>query len=201
EEVARTAREHDLLVTIHAAESIEEYEMFRHARGPMYEWLGPQRGTDDCGIRSPVEHIERAGLLGPKTVLVHVNHLDPDDAQRIARAGAGVVHCPRSHAYFGHEPFPWPVLARAGVRVSIGSDSLLSVTRRGAAPPRLDLFAELAVARRTLPEVEPHSLLRMVTTVPAAMLGLEGRIGALAAGASADVIAVPYSGHTGEAAE
>lgn len=197
---AQAARERGLRLTLHAAESAEEFAMFMHRRGPMHDWLARQRDMSDCGRGSPVAHLARCDALGPGTLLAHVNHLDRGDAALLAAAGASVVHCPQSHAYFGHAPFPRAALGAAGVNVCLGTDSLLSTRRNGRASPRLNLFDELRLFAARHPELPPDVVLRHATTHAARALGLAGRRGELAPGADADLIALPYSGSISGAA-
>src|SRR5438046_899043 len=61
---AAVAREKGWRLTTHVAESAEEFEMFTHARGPMFDWLKRnERDMTDCGFGSPVEHLERNGCM------------------------------------------------------------------------------------------------------------------------------------------
>ncbi|RME90441.1 MAG: hypothetical protein D6766_13270 [Verrucomicrobia bacterium] len=181
-------------VAIHVAESREEFEMFRHGRGPLKEWLAARgRVMSDLDGSSPVAAVERAGLLGPRCLVVHGNYLADGDAEKLARHGATVVHCPRSHAFFGHEPFPWETLRAAGVPVCIGTDSAATVPLEEGVPP-LDLLVELAWLRRRHPHLVPEERLAMVTTVPARAMGLEGAVGQLRAGAWADFVLIPALG-------
>lgn len=189
-------------VSMHLAESAEEFEMFMAGEGALLEWLARNgRAVDDCGGRSPVQVAADAGLLGPRFLAVHVNYLAPGDAERLAGAGASVAHCPRSHAYFRHQPFPWEELRAAGVNVCLATDSLATVrtTRRRAL--QLDLFAEARRFRTAHPGVALAELLGMVTRHPAAALGMTGEVGILAAGACADLIAVPSAAQSGSPLE
>lgn len=188
------ARRHGLVLTTHVAESVEEYDMFRHGRGSLHQWIGPQRGTDDCGRLSPVARLAELGVLGPGTLAVHANYLDPDDPGLLASAGATVVHCPRSHEYFGHAPFPMETLRKAGVPVALGTDSMITVRRRGTRPLVLDLFEEMRLFRAVHPGESAHETLTRVTRIPARALGRAGDLGELAAGATADLVAVPVDG-------
>ncbi|MFN0067822.1 MAG: amidohydrolase family protein [Limisphaerales bacterium] len=197
---AQAARERGLPLTIHAAESVEEFSMFMHRRGPMHDWLAPQRDMGDCGLGSPVAHLARCDALGPHTLLAHVNYLDGADAPLLAESGTSVVHCPQSHAYFGHQRFPREVLERAGVNVCLGTDSLLSTRVQGRTLPRLSLFDELRACAAAKPAPEPGALLRAVTVNPARALGLAGRRGELRPHADADLIAIPYAGAAAAAA-
>lgn len=197
---AAAARARGWLLSTHVAESVEEFEMFRHRRGAMFEWLARNgRDPGDCGGVSPVQHLARYGLLGPDLLAVHANYLAAGDAELLARHGVTVVHCPRSHAYFGHRPFPWSGLARAGVNVCLGTDSLATVLRRQE--PVLDLFAEMREFLARQPGAAPEEAVQMVTLRAARALGLSERAGVLAPGAWADLVAVPFAGRVEAVAE
>ena len=196
---AGTTRRHHWRMTTHVAESDQEFEMFMHARGEMHDWLKRnERDNADCGLGSPVQHMERCGALSPALLAIHANYLAPGDAELLGRRGAHVVHCPRSHAYFRHQPFPFGVLQAADVNISIATDSLASVIQIRRQNVELNLFDEMREFRRAFPAVSPESVLRMVTINPARALGLAGRIGELCAGAFADIIAVPMEGRRSE---
>ncbi|MCK6498939.1 MAG: amidohydrolase family protein [Nitrospira sp.] len=190
----QVARQRSLPVTIHVSESVDEFEMFVHARGRMHDWLRPQRDLRDCDGGTPLSHVARQGLLGPNTLVAHLNYLGDGDLERLADSGASVVHCPRSQAYFGHQPFPYPALKRAGVRVCLGTDSLLTVRKSGRSLPTLDFQEELTEAAWTLPDASPVEVLRMATVNAAEALGGFGSAGALRPGASADMATAPYTG-------
>jgi cytosine/adenosine deaminase-related metal-dependent hydrolase len=191
---AETARARGWLMTTHIAESAAEFEMFLRGRGEMFEWLRAQRDMADCGTGSPVAQLARAGVLGPNFLAVHVNHLAPGDADLLGRAGASVVHCPRSHAYFRHAAFPRRELQAAGVNVCLGTDSLASMKREGRAAPQLDLWAEMRAWLAADANLCPPVVLRLATVNGARALGRAGELGELSPGAAADVIAVPCAG-------
>ncbi|MBE7500216.1 MAG: amidohydrolase family protein [Verrucomicrobiales bacterium] len=193
------ARARGWRLTIHVAESAEEDAMFRYRHGPLYDWLERnERDMSDCGEGSPVEHLERCGLLGEDVIVVHANYLQTEDMELLACRGVSVAHCPRSHEYFGHRPFAWRGLERAGVNLCLGTDSLATVRRR--AEPELNLFAEMREFARFAPEAAPEHVVRLATVNAARALGLAGRVGVLAPGAWADAIAVPFAGRGDEVA-
>ena len=188
----RAARRRRWRVTTHVAESDQEFEMFQHGEGEMHEWLARnERDNADCGRSSPVEHLERCGALTPSLLAIHVNYLAPGDAERLGRAGAQVVHCPRSHAFFRHQAFPFEALTAVGVNISLATDSLATVEQPHRQRVELDLFAELRAFAARFPQVPPGRLFEMVTVNPARALGRAGQLGELRPGARADVIAVP----------
>lgn len=194
---AEAARQENLRVTVHVAESHQEFEMFMHGRGEMFDWLRRnERDMSDCGVGSPVQHLERAGLLGKNLLAVHVNHLAPGDADLLAKHKASVVHCPRSHAYFKHHTFPLTELADTGVNICLGTDSLASLHKPRKQAIELNMFDEMRQLAAANPSLTSASILEMATINPAQALGLRGQAGELSSGAFADAIAIPFNGKT-----
>lgn len=191
---AAAAAERGWLLTTHVAESREEFDMFAHRRGRLYDWLANQRELGDCDGATPVECLERLGVLSPRLLAVHVNCLGSGDAGRLARAGTHVVHCPRSHAYFQHPPFPLAELTAAGVNLCLGTDSLASVRGTNRSAIELNLFKEMQMFADTFADVPPERIVRMSTINGARALGRSGELGEITSGAAADFIALPWNG-------
>jgi cytosine/adenosine deaminase-related metal-dependent hydrolase len=198
---ATAARRRGWRLTTHLAESEAEYDMFTARAGPLHDWLKPQRDMADCGLGSPVQHLERCGYLGPDLLAVHCNYLWQGDPALLARHRVSVVHCPRSHAYFGHRRFPYETLVRAGVNVCLGTDSLASVTAPSGQPVELDLFAEMRAFAARAGDGPPDTILNLATVNGARALGRAGELGELSQGALADLIAVPFAGRVAGACE
>jgi aminodeoxyfutalosine deaminase len=177
-----------LPVTTHLAESREEWEMFRNAGGSLYNWLKTQRNMEDCGDKSPIQQAHHLGLLQPAFIAVHANHLAPGDAELLAANRCHVVHCPRSHQYFRHEPFPFSELTRAGVNICLGTDSLASILPRDGKGkiPTLNLWDEMQTFASLNPDVPPNRIVEMATLNGACALGLDEN--------HADLIAIAYEG-------
>ncbi len=192
---AEAARERGWPLSVHVAESASEFEMFQHARGEMHDWLRRnQRDMNDCGFGSPVQQLQRNSALGENLLAVHVNYLAAKDADRLGRKKVSVVHCPRSHAYFNHAPFPLTELARAKVNLCLGTDSLASMDRKRRQTIELNLFTEMQTLAAARPGLAPKAILQMATLNGARALGLRGQVGEISAGTFADVIAVPFAG-------
>jgi aminodeoxyfutalosine deaminase len=198
-QTAELARRRRWRLAMHVAESIDEFDMYRHRRGAMFDWLRKQREMSDCGAGTPVAQIGSCGLLGPNFLAVHANYLEGGDMAALAKARASVVHCPRSHAYFGHQPFPSRELAAAGVNVCLGTDSLASVKTTGRGKPELNMFAEMRAFAVSRPDLAPGEVVRMATQAGARALGWQARVGAFFPHALADLIALPFGGKTEEA--
>lgn len=173
---AALAGSRDLAVQVHWAESEDERAWLLRGEGPFARVLGASPR------RSGLDLLEETGLLGPRTSLVHANLPEPGDHERIARAGAAVVHCPGTHAFFGRDPFDWDAWERAGVPVALGTDSL-------ASNEDLDLRRELALAWEAAPGCDPMRLLEAATRGGARALGLDASAGRIGAGRPADLVA------------
>jgi cytosine/adenosine deaminase-related metal-dependent hydrolase len=184
--LARTCGEkYGMLSTTHIAESLEEHEMFSHARGSLYDFLaGLGRDNSDCGQGSALSHLIEHGVIGSNCIIAHLNYLQDYDYELIANSGASVVHCPKCHTYFGHAPFPMKALREHGVNVCLGTDSLASNTT-------LDMRSEMREAQ-TLHGLTDREVLEMVQLNGARALGQAGNLGQISPGAVADLVAFPY---------
>jgi cytosine/adenosine deaminase-related metal-dependent hydrolase len=187
------------VVSTHVAESKAEWDMFTERRGPLFDWLKNQRDMEDCGGISPVAHLERHGLFRTRFIAVHANYLNSQDVELLSSEPVSVVHCPRSHAYFKHAPFPFQNLRRSGANICLGTDSLASVIP-AATPTELNMFEEMRAFAITNSEVDPAEILTMATAHGAKALGLSAMCGSLAAELSADLAAIPFQGKINEAA-
>ena len=199
---ARSARRRHWRVCTHLAESAEEFEMYRHARGPMFDWLGRNgRDNSDCGLGSPIRHLERNQLLNENLLAVHVNVLARGDAALLGRRRVQVIHCPRSHDYFRHPPFQRQRLANAGVNLCLGTDSLATVRKVGKQRLTLDMFEEMRALAAQDPALRPLEILHMATLNGARALGQTGKIGEISPRALADLIAIPHTGRLDRVAD
>lgn len=196
---AVAARDRHLLVTTHLAESESEFQMFRDAAGPFYDWLKGQRSMADCGRGSPVQLAHEFGLLGANFIAAHVNYLAPGDADLLGHSCCSVAHCPRSHDYFQHAPFSYSEMKRAGVNICLGTDSLASARKEGAQPPELNLWKEMRLFSQKNPAVSPREIVELTTINSARALQKEEELGALQGGFEADFIALHYAGAVTEA--
>jgi len=184
----------DVLLTTHLAESREEMSMFRDGNGPLYEFLKEiGRDMTDCQQRTPLGQFSEI-LRDSSTsvgmtenwIVVHLNEVADDDFDLLAssRKKFSVIHCPRSHDYFGHSPFQFHKLLELGFNICLGTDSL-------ASNDDLSLFAEMRAFQKKFPNVRPEDILKMVTVNSAHSLHQENSLGKVRSGFVADLIAVP----------
>jgi 5-methylthioadenosine/S-adenosylhomocysteine deaminase len=65
----------------------------------VYERFGLEWQSPRC---TPIEYLERLGVLSTKPLLAHCVIASDSDIAKIAATGATVAHCPKSNAKFGH---------------------------------------------------------------------------------------------------
>jgi guanine deaminase len=147
--------------------------------------------------RDYVDVYDRAGALGPRSILAHAIHLSPREEARLAETGTRIAHCPTSNLFIGAGVMPLASRLAAGLSVGLGSDvsggpelSLFGVMRTGAyaQQARRSLGADEAWIDR--PALGPLDWLRLATLDGARALGLDDRIGSIEPGKEADLIAV-----------
>ncbi len=191
ESVSRAAAELDMPVMTHVAESREEWDMFRHARGDLYDFMRKlDRWMHDCHHgRTPLAHLLHHTGFGARWILAHMNELDDHDLELLAsipRADRpSIVHCPGSHRYFRHAPFRLAKLLELRMNICLGTDSLASTHS-------LSMFDEMRILADREQWLHPADVITMATMNGARALRLNA--GKIEPGALADLIAVPHDG-------
>lgn len=189
--VAAYAAEHVLPVAVHVAESEDESLLLgRGSGGFARSWESRAIPLPPPPGRSPVAWLDQQGVLGPRTLCIHVVRAGDADLEILARRGAAVAHCPRSNRRHGHGTAPLAQMLRRGLRVGVGTDSVASV-----AP--LDLLAEVRAARE-IAGLDAEAALRLATLDAARALGLDREIGTLKQGKWGDLVAVDLPGAVDE---
>ena len=173
--------------SVHLGENPEEVELLFRGTGvirAVLEDLG--RWPSDWrppGV-GPVEYLSDLGVLDARMLAVHGVQFDGEDLTRLRALGVTLVSCPRSNRYVGVGDPPLEAFYAMNVDVAFGTDSLASVAD-------LNLFAELAQARRIAPRVPARRLLESATLVGARALGFGDDFGSVEVGKSGALIAVP----------
>lgn len=107
--VTETAKEHNLPLTIHLSESEKEIEDIKNLYG--------------C---SPIELMEKIGLFDVPTIAAHCVQLSDNDIEILAKKGVIVASNPISNAKLANGFAPLVKMNKAGVNISIGTDSAAS---------------------------------------------------------------------------
>ncbi|GCE23881.1 hypothetical protein KDK_76810 [Dictyobacter kobayashii] len=137
---------------------------------------------------SPVLYAESVGLLGPRSVLVHMVWLNDADIQKLAETGTHVSHNPSSNSKLASGVCKVPQLLAQGVNVALGCDG-------GPSNNDYDMIREMKLAAiiHKAVSVDPlivpaESVLEMATINGAKALGLDHEIGSLETGKKADLV-------------
>ena len=75
---------------------------------------------------TPIEHLEKLGLLTDKTILAHCVHLSDKDIEIIKKHNTKVAHCPISNFKLKSGLMAFQKLTNAGVLVTLGTDGSAS---------------------------------------------------------------------------
>ncbi|MEV5728796.1 amidohydrolase [Streptomyces pharetrae] len=180
---ADLAREHGLPVHLHAAENRDQTEASLARYGA-----------------TPIEVLERTGLLGTDVLIAHGTGITERDLPVLERADGrvAVASAPR-----GYLKFAWPTttpvraLRAIGVPVGLATDGAVSNNS-------LDVWESMALTAlvQKAAEGDPRWLtarqaLHHATLQSARAVGLDGVVGSLAPGHRADIVLVDLTGpHT-----
>ena len=184
---------------LHAAQANAEVLALRDATGALadrargrasdFEWL-------QGGAPTPIRYLERLGVLGPDTSLVHAVRIDAGEARLLARLGITVVCCPRVNERLQMGALSLELLAEAGVTLALGTESRAAATDA-------DILAEAAAWVRLAEQAGMHlwptgagpmglaeAAMRLATVDGARALGWGDRCGVIETGRRADLVAV-----------
>jgi guanine deaminase len=167
---ALMAEGEDLWFTSHLNENVEEIEGVRQLFGCDYTTT-----------------YERAGLLGPRSVLAHNVHPTLQELMMLGRHGASVAHCPTSNAALGSGLFPLASHLALGVRVALGSDvgagTGFSLFKEG-----LQAYFAQQLLGREGHKLSSRHLLWLATAAGADVLGLSATTGDFSVGKEFDAL-------------
>lgn len=147
-----------------------------------------QQNVNDYGLR-PVAHLEKLGFFSRPSMVAHAVHLTDEEIEILAANKVAVSHNPGSNLKLASGVAKVPQMLKAGVVVSLGTDS-------AASNNNLDLFEEMRLAALIHKGVsgDPTAVpapeaLRMGTLNGARSLYLDD-LGTLEAGMKADFVAL-----------
>ncbi len=174
-------------LTIHAAESADEMGLLTRGEGfftEVYERFDVEWQSPLC---TPIEYLERLGVLSARPLLAHCVRVFDSDIRRIASNGASIAHCPKSNAKFGHGYAPFEKFLDNDIAVGMGSDSVASNNVCDLLEE--SRFAALAARNREGSKrfVTAREMLETATLGGARALGLDHLIGSLGPGKQADL--------------
>jgi 5-methylthioadenosine/S-adenosylhomocysteine deaminase len=132
--------------------------------------------------KTPVKLASEAGLLGPRSILVHLVSASAEDLKLLHVAGSTAVACPSSQIIYENLLDP-ALLKSSGLNIALATDC-------AASNDTADLYAEMRLyalmCKDRGVEWSADELIAMVTTNPAAALGMADQVGSIEAGKYAD---------------
>jgi 5-methylthioadenosine/S-adenosylhomocysteine deaminase len=171
---AALARKYHAPILIHTAEMKKEWEDSEKQNGG-----------------SPVQYLERIGILGPDVVAAHCIFVDETDRKILAQHGVGCVHNPSSNMMIASGVAPVPEERAAGIAVGLGTDGPAGSNNDLDLMEEIDLAAKLAKITKMNPlALNALAVVEMATIDGARALHMEKEIGSLEAGKKADLIVI-----------
>jgi 5-methylthioadenosine/S-adenosylhomocysteine deaminase len=171
---AALARKYHAPILIHTAEMKKEWEDSEKQNGA-----------------SPVQYLERIGVLGPDVVAAHCIFVDEADRKILAQHGVGCVHNPSSNMMIASGVAPVAQERAAGIAVGLGTDGPAGSNNDLDLMEEIDLAAKLAKITKMNPlELNALAVVEMATIDGARALHMEKEIGSLEAGKKADLIVI-----------
>jgi 5-methylthioadenosine/S-adenosylhomocysteine deaminase len=172
-ELAEFASAHGYLISTHASENTDENEQTVAAYG-----------------RRPIELLRDAGMIDLQPVIAHGVRINDAERAWVAAAGASIAHCPASNLKLASGVLDWPANRVAGITVGLGTDGCASSNDLDMFPV-MRLAANLARLSTHDPAAVPaRDVVRAATLAGAEALGMADRIGSIAVGKEADLIAI-----------
>jgi cytosine/adenosine deaminase-related metal-dependent hydrolase len=140
-----------------------------------------------------VENLEKMGILDKHCLLIHCIGFSDEDIKKVARAGASVSWCGFSNKFMFNVTCKIRKLLKAGVNVSIGTDSSATGSYNFLEEIKYDRELYRNMYGEDLPA---KTIFEMITINAARAFWMEDRIGTLEEGKLADVLVL--KGRTGD---
>src|SRR5216684_732829 len=174
QDAAALARKYHAPILIHTAEMKKEWEDSQKQNG-----------------MSPVQYLDKIGVLGPDVVSAHCIFVDEADRKTLAQRQVGCVHNPSSNTMIASGVSPVPEMRAAGVAVGLGTDGPAGSNNDLDLMEEMDLAAKLAKVTKMDPlALKAKSVVEMATIDGARALHMEKEIGSLEIGKKADLIVI-----------
>jgi 5-methylthioadenosine/S-adenosylhomocysteine deaminase len=169
----KVADEKDVLFQIHVAETKGELQEVEERQGA-----------------TPVQYLDRIGVLNERTLIVHAIWVNESDIACMAGNGVGISVATQSQMKLASGVAPIPEFIKEGLSVGIGTDGCASNNNLDMFQ-ELDTTAKLHKVKRLDPTVmDARQVLILATRTGAEAIGLGKEIGSLEVGKKADLIIV-----------
>ncbi len=170
--------------SVHLSESLAEVEFFKTGSGLFDELFkrikSNYQGVDHANTTA-INYLTQNNFNLDQTLLVHGNYFNATDFAEIEKnKSTCIVHCPRSHAFFGYDASPVEESLKRNIPIALGTDSITS-------NKALNILDELRLFLSKHPTLSWQQILSMLTTNALAAIGVD-TVGKISRGFAADVI-------------
>lgn len=140
---------------------------------------------------TPVQYLEKLGILGPDVLAAHCIYVDADDRKILANRQVGCVHNPSSNMMLSSGVAPVVEERSAGIAVGLGTDGPAGSNNDLDLMEEMDLAAKLQKITKMDPRaLGAQAVVEMATIEGAKALHMDKEIGSLEAGKKADIILI-----------
>jgi 5-methylthioadenosine/S-adenosylhomocysteine deaminase len=140
---------------------------------------------------TPVQYLEKLGVLGPDVLAAHCIFVDGKDRKILADRQVGCVHNPSSNMMLASGVAPVVEERAAGIAVGLGTDGPAGSNNDLDLMEEMDLAAKLQKITKMDPRaLGAKSVVEMATIEGARALHMEKEIGSLEVGKKADIILI-----------
>src|SRR5437660_1329787 len=140
---------------------------------------------------SPVQYLDKVGVLGPDVLAAHCIFVDANDQKTLAERHVGCVHNPSSNMMLASGVAPVPEMRAEGVAVGLGTDGPAGSNNDLDLMEEMDLAAKLVKITKMNPlALNAKAVVEMATIDGAKALHMEKEIGSLEAGKKADIVLI-----------
>ncbi len=174
QDAAALAKKYHTPLLMHVSEMKKEWEDSEKANG-----------------MSPVQYLDKLGVLGPELIAAHCIFVDETDRKLLAQKKVGCIHNPSSNMMIASGVSAVPEMRAAGIAVGLGTDGPAGSNNDLDLMEEIDLAAKLAKITKMDPlALNAKSVVEMATIDGARALHLEKEIGSLETGKKADLILI-----------
>jgi len=175
-----------LKMVVHASEHSAEAQFISDMGGDIAVNLLPafklsKFSKPSKTFSTPISYLNYLKILNKDVSIIHANEINDEDIEIIKNSGAGIIHCPRSNAFFNSKKLPLKKVLESGISVSIGTDSLYSNRS-------LSILDELRYAKKIHADVSSKDLFLMATVNGARALSFPNVTGMLKSACSCDFV-------------
>ena len=169
--IGEFARSENVAISIHVAETKWEMQEIRRKYN-----------------KTPVEHLHHLGITGRKSLFVHCVHLTKKDMQILKKTNTAISYNPESNMKLSSGIAPISTAWEEGIKIGLGTDG-------AASNNNLNFFGEMntgiKLQKLQYPKgIKASDMFYIATMGGAQALNLENKIGSLAIGKYADIIAI-----------